>query len=682
MFHRQVAGAVAVFLVLFGMPSVDGNKLFCQSLKPMRPLPQPKDSRRPLPTVGTFFVDANNGNDRADGSQANPWKTINRALRARMPGDTVCLRGGIYYEHVVVPVSGIEGQPITIRSFPNELAVIDGGLREFLEHPKEAWEPLKGGAADEYVSTRTYPQFSLRPIVSNFPAAGWEPFYGKEDERPLVLGFFAENMIPLHGYRSLKDIRDDRMLWDVGSKFDRDTGVYCGPGIWFNRETERIHIRLAHTSLKLLGDRNYRGETDPRKVPLCLSGPYGADVLRINGVHDIQFQDIVLRGASGSPLVNVYGSDRITFDGVTFFGGAPGMLVKATGYLMMVNCAFRGLSAPWSSRASMKYRGTPSYQLIAQRNQPLNHDWEIFNCEFTDDHDGIWVRYVKNLRFHHNFVENFNDDGFEVGARKRDQELYVYNNLFSRCQITFTLHEMEKDETPTDFDPGSGVYITRNIVDLRNGTFKSPPKTTDDKTDYLNGAVTLCGDHGGPTWPNYYFYHNTVLRNDSAWRGYYGFGMGARGTRNTHRRVFNNIFVQINGVPGLSFPLVSGDLQVDGNLHWGLLDGPQFKEEFFSSKRYGAYRKVPLQADWIKNDLFADPKLKTITPERTAGFDVSLANDSPAIDAGVPIPEGWLDPFREDGAGKPDIGALPSGKTMWNVGVRGRIRTGSHTDEN
>lgn len=676
MFLRQMACVVVVLLLFCGNHFATENKSFGQTLKPMRPLPQPKDSNRALPVENIYFVDANNGDDKTDGSKAKPWKSVNRALRGRQPGDTVCLRGGIYYEHVVVPVSGSEELPITIRSYPNELAVIDGGLREFLEHPGEAWEPLEGGAKDEYVSTRTYPQFSQRPIVSNFPAAGWEPFYGKEDERPVVLGFFAKNMIPLHGYRSLKDLRDDSMLWDVGSKFDNDAGVYCGPGIWFNRETERIHIRLAPTSLKLLGDRNYQGETDPRKVPSCLSGPYGADVLRINGVHDVQFQDIVLRGASGSPLVNVYGSDRIAFDGVIFFGGAPGMLVKATSQLKITNCAFRGLAAPWSSRASMKYRGTPSYQLIAQRNQPLNHDWEISNCEFTDDHDGIWVRYVKNLRFHHNFVENFNDDGFEVGARKRDQELYVYNNLFSRCQITFTLHEMEKDESPTEFDPGSGVYITRNIINLRNGTFKSPPKTDDDDYDYLNGAVTLCGDHGGPRWPNYYFYHNTVLRNDNAWRGYYGFGMGARGTRKTYRRVFNNIFVQINGIPGLSFPLVDGDLQVDGNLHWGVIDGPNFKEEFFTPKRYGAYRKVPMPDGWMKNDLFADPRLKKITVNRTAAFDVSLTGESPAIDAGVTIPRDWFEPFRESDAGKPDLGALPLGTTMWTVGVRGRILIG------
>ena len=111
-------------------------------------------------------------------------------------------------------------------------------------------------------------------------------------------------MVPLHGYRTVGDLRDASMLWDVESKFDNEASVYCGPSVWFNRKSGRIHARLAHTRLAGLGGRSYRGQTDPRKIPLCISGTYGADVLRLNGVKHIVLQDLVLRGASGSPLIN------------------------------------------------------------------------------------------------------------------------------------------------------------------------------------------------------------------------------------------------------------------------------------------------------------------------------------------------------------------------------------------
>jgi len=634
----------------------------------------PVGVKRVLPQGSVFFADAVKGDDAFDGSRGKPWRSVNFALQWLKAGDTLCLRGGTFNEHLVVPVSGTTNAPITIRSFPGELAIIDGGLREFFETPIKAWEPFDGGAKGEFVSVNKYPKFNNRPIVHAFPAAGWEPFFGKEDERPLVLGHFGDSMVPLHGYRTVGDLRDHSMLWDVGNKFDKTSSVYCGPGVWFNRDTSRIHCRLVHTALAGLGGRNYRGETDPRKIPLCISGPYGADVLRLNGVRHVVVQDMVLRGASGSPLINLYGSENITFDGLTLYGGAPGLLAKASSHIRILNTAFRGNAAPWSSRASMKYRGTPSYQIITQRNKPQSADWEIAHCEFTDDHDGVWLRYVKNLRFHHNLVDRFNDDGIEVGARKRDHELYIYQNLIARCGLTFTLHQMEAGEADRDAMPGSGIFITRNVIDLRRGLFKGPPREPDPAGAFLNGRATLCGDHGSPTWPDYWFYHNTVLRTDPPWRGYYGHGIGGRGTRGNQRAVLNNLFIQINGLPGLAFSTAATHYRIDGNLHWGLIDGPKFEGDFFKSKsRTYAFRKQPPPAEWFTHDQFANPRFTRLTLNGSAPINLTLQKNSPAKNNGVAIPETWPDPLRAVDSGKPDLGALPTGTKPWRVGVRGRL---------
>ena len=104
---------------------------------PMRPLPQPiKGDLAPGPKR---FVDAAKGDDANDGSQANPWKTLSHSFRQLKPGDTLYLRGGIYYEKAALTRSGTPEAPITISSHPGELAVIDGGLREFLEDPAGSW---------------------------------------------------------------------------------------------------------------------------------------------------------------------------------------------------------------------------------------------------------------------------------------------------------------------------------------------------------------------------------------------------------------------------------------------------------------------------------------------------------------------------------------------------------------
>src|SRR5204863_5182403 len=123
------------------------------STPPLVRLPEP--ANRPRDPGPAKFVDANKGDDAAAGSEAQPWRTIGRALTGIAPGDTLYLRGGVFYENVRVAVSGRAEAPITIRSFPGELATIDAGYAEFARTPAEAWEPV-AGSPDEYRSTRPY----------------------------------------------------------------------------------------------------------------------------------------------------------------------------------------------------------------------------------------------------------------------------------------------------------------------------------------------------------------------------------------------------------------------------------------------------------------------------------------------------------------------------------------------
>jgi hypothetical protein len=644
---------------------------------PMRLLPAAAE--RELASGPKRFVDVNRGDDDAAGTEQAPWKTLAHALRNLAPGDTLYLRGGVYYEKVFLSRSGTEEAPITIAGYPGELAVLDGGLREFAESPQTSWAPFQGGADGEYVSTRRFLALDDRQVPHQFLPAAWEPMWGIEEERPLALGHFADSMVPLHGYRIAVDLRSSNELW-IGAKGEmRDTGIYCGPGLWFNRETGKIHIRLAHHRLEGLGDRAYRGETDPRKLALVISAGFGDDVLRISGVKHIRVQDLVLRGATGSPMIHLYGSENVELEGLTVFGGFPGLLVNASKNIRVSHSAFRGLAAPWSSRAHMKYRGTASYQIVLQDDQPANENIEFAWCEFTDDHDFAFFRPVTNLQFHHNLVDNFNDDGLECGPKLRSHTIFIYQNRIGACLIPFTQHEIEKDESPLDHDPQSGVFIFRNVIDLRAGTYKGPPSEPDPTGAFLRGEGHMIGDHGGPIWPVYRFYHNTALRHTPVFRDYYLFGFGAQGLRNTERDVFNNIFVQTDRVPGAGFVGMqqAENVREGGNLIWGLKEGPTSKEDahfakFRASPLFAASRQR-YEPGWTTQDRVADPKFVNLTDDETAKADLRLQSNSLAINAGLPIPESWPDPLRDADEGEPDIGALPRSADPWSVGVNGRI---------
>jgi hypothetical protein len=643
---------------------------------PMRPLPAARAKN--LAEGPKRFVDAVRGDDADDGSEKAPWKTLAHALRQLKPGDTLYLRGGVYYERPSLTQSGTEQAPISISSYPGEQAVIDGGLREVAESPETSWQPLDGGADGEYVSTKTYFAADDRRVPTQFLPGSWEPMWGIENERPLALGHFLDSMVPLHSYRILADLRSDNELWVGGKKEMRDTGIYCGPGLWFNRETGRIHIRLAHHRLAGLGERAYRGETDPRKLKLSIALGFGDDVLRISGISHVKLQDLVLRGATGSPMIHVYGSQHVHLDHVTVFGGFPGLLVNASQNLRVTNCAFRGLAAPWTSRAHMKYRGTASYQIVLRDNQPANESIELANCEFTDDHDFAFLRHCKNLQFHHNFVDNFNDDGLECGPKLRDHTLFIWQNRIGRCLIPFTQHEITKDSSPLDHDPASGAFIYRNVIDLRGGTYKGPPAAPDPSGAYLREEGHVVSDHGGPTWAVMHVYHNSLLRDTPVFRDYFLFGFGAAGLRNTERDVFNNIFVQTDRVPGVGFAGIekAGLVREGGNILWGVAEGPKLAGDPFAKFRAGKLfeaSKTFYEPGLTTQDRVADPKFARLIADRSMPDDLRLSKASPAIDTGLPIPEAWPDPLRDVDAGKPDIGALPFGTVAWGVGIDGRL---------
>jgi hypothetical protein len=673
--RTTLAPAVAVLLAALAGPAALRGQAKFASHPPMRPLPAA--TRFPLAKGATLFVDTARGDDREDGSQAKPWKTVQYAVGRLRPGDTLYLRGGTYYGKVRLTRSGTAEAPIVVASYPGELAVIDGGLREFFESPQTSWKPLEGGAEGEYVSTRAFADVDERKVPNQFIPGSWEPMWGIEDERPLALGHFGDSMIPLHGYRSVTDLRSRNELSPADRKAARTTGVYCGPGLWFDRETGRIHVRLAHTQLPGLGERAYRGEADPRKLRLVVAVGFGDAVLRANGIRNVKVQGIVLRGGTGSPLVEVYGSQGVHLDHLTVFGGFPGLLVSAAKDVRVTHSAFRGLAAPWSGRAHMKYYGTASYVVVFQNHQPINESIELAWCEFTDGHDFAFLRYVKNLQFHHNLVDNFNDDGLECGPKLRNHSMFLYQNRIGACLGVLQQHENDRDESPAGHDPGSGAFLFRNVFDQRAGVYYSLPRKADPTGAFLHSEGHFISDHGSPVYPVLRVYHNTLLRRTGVQRDSFLFGLGARGLDRTERDVLNNLFVQTDRVPGVNFTGVKQgrDLREGGNLLWGMKEGPTLKRDPFARFRASALfadsrKRYP--PGWTTHDRIADPKLVRLTADSSPA-DLRLQADSPAVNAGQPVPADWPDPLRAADRGAPDIGALPQGSEAWGVGVDGRI---------
>jgi parallel beta-helix repeat protein len=68
------------------------------------------------------------GSDRASGTIAHPFATPSRLISSLRPGQTGCLRGGVYRQDVTVRRGGASGRPIVLRSYPGQRATIVGRL--------------------------------------------------------------------------------------------------------------------------------------------------------------------------------------------------------------------------------------------------------------------------------------------------------------------------------------------------------------------------------------------------------------------------------------------------------------------------------------------------------------------------------------------------------------------------
>jgi len=563
-----------------------------------------------MPDGPARFVDVRRGSDQQDGSRSRPWRTLQHAVSQLLPGDTLYLRAGTYYERVKADVRGTRLKPVTIRSFPGELAIIDGGISEFYESPESAWELVLDGAADEFRSTKRYAIPTARPDSTN------------------VLGNFGESMVPLHGYRFLTDLRSDNHSFHKleGSKTAQGKGLYCGPGLFYHGETQRIHVRLAPTDQPSLGPAtNYRGETDPRKMPLIVA-VHDSSPLELNRAVHVVLQDLVIRG-SRNATINLTECSNITLDGVTSYGGSSALRVERTSGLRCINTAFRGIAAPWLWRWSLKYRSIEARIISASRwNPPArgNRDFEFAYCEFTDCVDGVFIGNVENVSIHHCLLDNLSDDGFFITCRTAYDgttpggDFEFGHNRISRALTAFAFgvgHGRQRTINQRgDKQLGRPTVIRHNVFDLREPVLYQQP---------IEGPITtfgrIAGDHGSPAWEPIDFIQNTVYSHSSPWRNYYAAGLGKAMGKGTRRRILSNMFVHELGLPGQVLPEKEVDLEARGNLHWSHEAGATANGMFLQR-----FRNSPLfaQTDWTSGDVYASPE--EAPADVGAGVDVAV----------------------------------------------------------
>ncbi len=633
---------IALLVMFVGLSSQAADTI--RSHPPLRQVSVKSSS--PIPTAQVYYVNGATGDAKADGSRERPWKTVQSAIRRLHAGDTLVLHGGVYYEQLYVALAGTAEKPITIRSAPGERVVIDGGIAEFFTQPEQAWEPAKNGAPDEYQTVRAYP--NLRTVVAQF----------------------GDSMIGLQTYYHRQDLAATSELvdWDDWEKTRESDmkAIYLGPGLWYDPQTSRLHARFSHTHLPQIA--NYQGETDPRKLPLVVA-PFNSTPLHVDGGEHLVFQDLEFRGG-GYKTVVLDHATHCEFRNVTIWCGTYGIQASRTQHLHLNGSRIYGNLAPWSARADASKRDYPDrpHRNLSRLNthalieidagressvyfSPQNDHWVIEHCHLADAHDGVYLGGM-NAQFHHNLVENLQDDGIYLSPMylrhkldKTKPQIHVHENIFRQL-----LSAIAFGGTETDAD--DDIYIYRNWFDLRPPVFTARPSTRKAESTFSTGKVI--GDHGSPPWPAIFCYQNTVVALEPSRDA----DMGLAGsTRAGHpRRVFNNILWHGARLPGFLPPTPSDGVVSDGNLYW-----TPATDNKLGSTLFDRYRKSPA---FVENQKLYSPGSSTHSRfAQPFAHDnvIELTSGSPAIDAGVKLPQEWADPLAKHDRGAPDMGALPLG---------------------
>ncbi len=644
---------------------------------PIRPMPALAE--RPMSDGPAFFVSPE-GDDAADGSRRAPWRSINHALTRLRAGDTLYLRGGSYFENVYCAAAGRPDAPITLRAYPGERVIIDGALPEFQRDPAAAWRPAPDGAPGEYVSARPYR--NIRDVV----------------------GLFADSNIGLQTYWDPRDLRAGNELIIEEAK-GICKPIYCGPGLWYDKQSGLIHIRLAHTHIPqapehLYEKLNYEGETDPRRLPLVIA-PFAALPLHVDQGMYVRFQDLVFRGG-GYVAVRLTFGVGIEFDGCAIYGATYPVWSKGTGPLKMTHCGVHGMIPPWGTRwenALYVYRPDryppfipdesgrrhfsrlPSHALLVTEGGyefetfyfPHNHDWDISYCEFSDGHDGVYLS-GSNIRFHHNWVDALQDDGIYVSAPTPwfNTSVYIYQNCITSGITAIGAHARG--------GPGGDIHVFRNVIDLRKALQWERPSPGAPQGRFWHGHSVFFMHGSGRLLhlEAMHFYQNTVLFRSIHYAG----ATYASMLPGVPRRSFNNLFLYEGSLlrPFAIPDSEKYDLQMDGNLHWHITQGDMPLTPMMQKARslpIGEAARKGCPSGLEARALIADPKLRAVAWDYRAMNDYRPTPESPALGRGIALPAVYEDPLRPPEGAAPDIGAFPRDAENLRVGIRGRIAAGN-----
>jgi hypothetical protein len=386
--------------------------------------------------------------------------------------------------------------------------------------------------------------------------------------------------------------------------------------------------------------------------------------------------------------------------------------------IVVGNCEIDGGTPTWFFRSDRKdnYRFGPEDATVLTEQETTENrigfstsgvqisgdarsfDVEVHHCEIVNAHDSYI--FGDGMKFHHNWINNLNDDGIAVSFDGGTKNAEIYCNVMTQCLTALSFAAKRVGI----------VHIYANLFDIREPTLGVRPPTDVGAPDALRqGHFFKDGADEGEIE----LFHNTCVVLDPGAKGddfgdanLAGFSYFANiGKGLEPRRAFNNIFVAAFS-PGQSKPIAflppsSFACESNGNTFFRVPDSdgsPHFRvrrrkaptpeqnedRTFADLEAYHAqYWPDDPENEYEHDSFLHDPEFRsfdTDTGRSRPGDDLRLPpltpDFQPPVDpwrGAVTMPDDLMDKYS-DATGTPSVdrGCYPATGARLEVGVDSR----------
>lgn len=531
------------------------------------------------PGYAAEFYASPQGTNSAPGTFDEPWRTVQYGMGQLNPGDTLFLREGVYHENgLVVSSGGTDADPITVRSSTGEVAVIDGGVTDYLSIPNTGWEVVD-------------PDIHLYKTKRTFVA-------------PTAGAWLIDEEVQVIQYERYDCLTSTN--WVVNLQ----DAVYMGPGVYIDGEGY-VYIRLEQNPLDLTGP-----DGDP--IPPVPADP-NPNQNRI-GLFDSRILFILqdaahltfrnLEFANAERIFDCRGtSGNLLFDACTFRYREYGILSRhpAVSGVEVKHCEFDSGMGEWLHWTDIKNgpidvsEAGGEFQNFALSG-PMN-GWRIHHNLIRDSMDGLLLAAdTADCHVTSNVFVNLRDDAINVFPET--SHVTIAGNIMHSCFAGVSI-------LGNSAGTRGPVYIHHNIIDFteklrigRTGNYR--------EVTFPNwGAGNPFGGHGDGDHLGYWkIYNNTFI---GATGRVSTFSMKPTVDKNPELLVLNNIFHALDNRTLLADDQEASGSFYDGDLFWQAAPGkPMFANFANSNDYYSVTQLVASGTAWETNAIEAD-----------AGFDLT-----------------------------------------------------------